>query len=118
MMTTRKKAFIEERAKDKLASGAEIARRAGYSPKIAKQQAYALAHKDDEIKQRIEELGEVGLDTLEDVAKNGRVEVARVQAGKALVEQAYGNNPSGGKTGNITINISKLEDLKQLQSNT
>lgn len=112
-MTAKKLKFIEEKAKSPTASNSEIARRAGYKPgNSARNAGYNLTRKDDEVAKRIQELGEVGLDTLHDVAKNGRVEVARVQAGKALVEQAYGQN-QGKVVPNVTINVNKLSELAQ-----
>ena len=111
-MTRLKKAYTEERLKDKTASNAEIARRAGYSPKVAKQVGWKNERSAD-VQNRILELGEVGLDTLEQIARDGKVEIARVQAGKTLIETAYGkpkDNPSQ-KFGDITINVHKLNEV-------
>lgn len=107
MLTKRKKAFIKAYPKAK--NGAEAARIAGYSPKRAGQTAYELL-RDKELQDKIQRLGDVGLDTLEEVALNGKVEIARVQAGKTLVETAYGkpkDNPTN-RIGNVTINVKQL----------
>ena len=116
MLTRKKKAFIEERAKDPTASGAEIARRAGYSPNRAKETASELL-KDSIIHSRIESLGKKGLDYLEKQLEIGKVEIANVQAAKILVETAYGkpkDNPTQ-KFGDVTINVSKVSDIPLLK---
>ena len=115
MLTKRKKAFIKALPTAK--SNTEAAIIAGYSPKTASQKAYQLMN-EKAVRSRIDELGEVGLNTLEDVAVNGKVESARVQAGKTLVETAYGkpkDNPSN-RVGDVTININKIvsSDIEKL----
>jgi phage terminase small subunit len=115
-MTPKKKAFVEERAKDPLASGAEIARRAGYSPNRAKETASDLL-KSPEVANRLEQLGKKGLDYLEKQIETGKVEIANVQAAKILVETAYGkpkDNPSQ-KFGDVTINVNKVSDIPLLR---
>lgn len=93
MLTRKQQAYIEERAKDRTASNAEIARRAGYSVKRAGVTAFELERRP-EIQAKIAEYGEIGLDTLKDVAQNGRNEIARSASGKTLAELAYGRPKS------------------------
>ena len=115
-MTVKQDNFVLERVKDPKASDTEIARRAGYSEMTAKKRAHSIKNNDKVLK-RIQDLGITGLNTLEDVAKHGKVEIARVQAGKTLVETAYGR-PKDNKQniiGDVTINVLKLSDsLKSL----
>lgn len=88
----------------------EAARKAGYAhPTVAA----------SKLEKRIRALGEKGLDTLERIADNGRNEIAVVQAGKTLVETAYGKPapPTNQITGNIIISVNKLpkeNELKQI----
>lgn len=81
---------------------------AGYSPKNPAQSAHQALHKTN-IATYIENLGLVGLVTLEEVATKGKNEIARVNAATKLVEQAYGK-PTEQKTevGNILIQINKI----------
>lgn len=87
----------------------QAAIRAGYSSKTARQQGSRLFTNVD-IQQRVDELGIVGLYTLEDVALNGKVEIAKVNAAKTLVEMAYGKPKSTNQTtyGDITIVMNKI----------
>ena len=113
MMTIRRDRFIKELATSKSAS--EAARKAGYSPKRAGSYASQLM-KEPELKSRIDRLVGVGLNTLEDVAVNGRVEIARAQAAKTLVETGLGKPKDNKQSmfGDITINVSKIGDLKKV----
>ena len=88
----------------------EAARKAGYNQ--PKQVAYKLM-RDEQIAKKIDRLVDVGLDALEDVAQNGRNEMARATAGKALVETGLGK-PKDNKQanfGDITINIAKIDPI-------
>lgn len=108
MLTDRKEKFLKELPTAKTPTDA--ARKAGYAH--PGKQAYKMMH-STEIQDRIKHLGEVGLDTLEDVAKNGKVEIARVQAGKTLIETSYGkpkDNPSN-TFGDINITVNKVSDI-------
>ena len=86
----------------------EAARRAGY--KKPQQQAYRLM-RDEQIAKKIDRLIDVGLDTLEDVASNGRNEIARATAAKTLVETGMGKPKDNKSTtfGDITINVAKID---------
>ena len=110
-MTIRQDRFIKNLPTAKTPT--QAARDAGYaSPARA---AHQLLH-DEKIQKKIQALGNVGLDTLEDVARNGKVEIARVQAAKTMVETAYGR-PKDNKTtniGDVTINVVKLGDVPNL----
>ena len=110
-MTVKQDNLVKERLKDHKASDVEIARRAGYSNKTASKKAYSLLQ-NDKIQAKIQEYGEIGLDTLKDVAKNSKIDIARASAGKTLVETAYGR-PKDNKQniiGDVTINVLKLAD--------
>lgn len=105
-LTRKEEAFVMERTKDKTASNAEIARRAGYAPKNVDVNAHFVSTRP-EVMERIQSLGEVGLDALERRAKRSKNEIAQVQAAKTLVETAYGrpkDNPTN-QFGDITINV-------------
>lgn len=104
--TLREKRYLELRKTAK--TKAEAALKAGYAhPKEASR-----------IEKKIREYGEVGLDTLKDVALYGTNELARANAGKTLTETAYGrpknNDDNKQSIGNITINVQRLEDVPQL----
>lgn len=92
------------------------ARKAGYKrPEVA---AYRLM-RDEEIAKKIDRLIDVGLDALEDVATNGKNEIARATAGKTLVETGVGKPKDNKQSnfGDITINVAKIdpETLKMLK---
>lgn len=115
-MTVKRDNFVRERLKDKTASNAEIARRAGYSPKDADVAANKLMQ-DERITRKIYGLGEVGLDALEKVATKGKNEIAVATAAKTLVETAYGKPKDNKQSnfGDVTINIQRL-DPKSLET--
>lgn len=72
---------------------------AGYAPTNAANTGSRLAN-DVDLQKRIDAYGQLGLDTLAAIAYSGKVEVARVQAAKELVERAYGkakSNPADTK---------------------
>jgi len=115
MITDRKEKFITLLPKAKTPTDA--ARKAGYAHPA--KQAYKLMHSKD-IQDRIQYLGEIGLEALEEVAKNGKVEIAKVQAGKTLVETAYGkpkDNPTN-RFGDVTINVNKVDDVSKLMESS
>lgn len=96
--TLRQERFIKELKTSKTATEAAI--KAGYSPVRARNTAY-------EIRKKIARYGETGLDTLDKLAREGKVELAQVQAAKTLVETAYGKPRSNDeKYVQPTINIS------------
>lgn len=106
-MTMRQERFIKNLSTSK--DPTEAARRAGYAfpEKIS-----SKLMNDEKIQQKIISYGEVGLDTLDKIARKGKVEIARVQAAKTLVETAYGR-PKDNKSniiGDVTINVLKLPD--------
>jgi phage terminase small subunit len=109
-MTNKQKAFIAEKVKDPTASNTELAKRAGYSPKSAHVSAHKLM-RDEEIAKKIDRLVDIGLDTLEDVAVNGSVEIARATAAKTLVETGLGKPKDNKQSnfGDVTINIAKID---------
>ena len=75
-----------------------------YLPQIVSQ---AIHHTN--LKHYVDSLGILGLQTLEDVATNGKNEIARVNAGSKLIETAYGKpKEQVQETGNITIVINKI----------
>lgn len=102
----RKARFVKELPTSKTPT--EAARKAGYSN--AKLSAHKLMH-DEEVQQRISKLVDVGLDALEDVATNGRNEIARATAGKTLVETGLGKPKDNKQSnfGDVTINIAKID---------
>lgn len=119
MATRRQEAYIKERAKDPLASGAEVARRVGYSPITARKSAHSIEH-NPKLKHRIDQLVDVGLDALEKVATKGKNEIAVASAAKTLVETGLGK-PRDNKQntfGDITINVARIDPntLKQLST--
>lgn len=86
----------------------EAGKIAGYTGKyIDRTVSYAL--NQTSLKTYMENLGLIGLNTLEEVAVSGRNEIARVNAATKLVEQAYGK-PTEQKheVGNILIQINKI----------
>lgn len=90
---------------------------AGYSPKTAYSQGSRLL-KNVELQRRIESYGQLGLDTLAEIAHDDSYnELARVNAAKALTERAYGMAKNSDKqaVGNITINFNRVDvtDIKQ-----
>ena len=100
--------FLAELPKAK--NPTDAARKAGYKRPV---EASSRMLADSKIQQKIQDLGIIGLDTLRDVAKHGKVEMARAAAGKTLVETAYGR-PKDNKTtniGDVTINVLRLEDV-------
>lgn len=107
-MNARRERFIKALPTAKTAKEAAII--AGYSPHSANSMAYKLKH-EDEVAQRIASLVDTGLDTLEDVATNGSVEIARVTAAKVLVETGLGKPKDNKSTtfGDITINVAKID---------
>lgn len=114
-MTTRQDKFIKSLKTAKTPTDA--ARQAGYAqPKTS---AYKLLH-DEQLQKKIQSLGILGLDTLEDVATNSKVDIARVQAGKTLVETAYGKPKDNKSTflGDVTINVLKLDQPAANQLNS
>ena len=108
LLTRRQNTFVTEYAKDGNATQAAL--RAGYAPSSAHQRGYELV-RNSEVQQRLDELGVVGMNTLEDVAINGRNEIARVGAAKTMVELAYGKPKNRDSTtfGDITIVINKVK---------
>ena len=108
-MTIKKRKFIE--ALPTATSLSDAVRKAGYSDKGNGVTVVAQRLKNDpELQDKLERLGIIGLDTLEDVAINGNVEIARVASAKILVETAYGKPKDyNGKNsfGDLTINITK-----------
>ena len=103
-LTPKQDVFIREYSMGFNATKAAI--KAGYSPHTARQQGSRLLT-NVYIQQRLESLGLVGLYTLEDVAKNGKVEIARVYAAKTLVEMAYGK-PKNSNTANSSPKINLI----------
>ena len=108
-MTKMQDKFLSNLSTSKNATQAAI--KAGYSPKSAQVSASRMMN-DEQLQKRIHELNITGLDTLEDVAKNGRNEIARVQAGKVLTETAMGKPKDNKSTflGDVTINVNKISD--------
>lgn len=86
----------------------EAARIAGYTGKhLSKTASQALNH--TALKTYMENLGLIGLNTLEEVAVSGKNEIARVNAATKLVEQAYGKpKDQTAEVGNILIQINKI----------
>lgn len=105
MPNLRQKRYMELRKTAKTQT--EAARRAGYAHP---------AQASSKIERRIRKLGEKGLDTLERIADTGSNEIAVVQAGKTLVETAFGKPapPEQGHIGNIVINIQRLPTPNEL----
>jgi len=104
-LTRKQDIFVTEYAKDGNATQAAL--RAGYASTSAYQRGYELVRNSD-VQQRLVELGVVGLDMLEDVAVNGRVEVARVAAAKTLVEYSIGK-PAKRLNENQQVNINVIK---------
>lgn len=104
-------AYAEERAKDPRASNTDIARRAGYKGKHINRRAYEAEH-DERVQARLSGLLDVGLDTLEDVAKHDKNGIARAAAAKTLVEAKLGKPKDNKQStfGDITINVAKLDE--------
>jgi phage terminase small subunit len=105
-LTSKQASFLREFPKDHNATKAAL--RAGYAPSSAYQRGYELV-RNSEVHQRLAELGIVGLDTLQDISVNGRVEIARVGAAKVLVEMAYGKPTKKSESfEGVNINILKI----------
>lgn len=70
------------------------------------------------LEEKIAKYGENALDSLNDLVKKGKNEVAVAAAGKTLIETALGkpksNDQDVSKFGNVTINVQRLEDIKPL----
>ena len=103
--------FVQKYLKHHNATLAAI--EAGYSRSHAAQQGSRLVN-NEVLQKRIEAYGQLGLDTLAVIATTGKVEVARVQASKELVERAYGKARSNdadnrGKAPNIVISFNKID---------
>jgi terminase small subunit-like protein len=107
-LTPKQDAFVQDYAKTRNATKSALM--AGYSPRTARQQGSRLLSNVD-IQQRLEGLVTVGLDALEDVAINGKVEIARVASAKVLVETGLGKPKANNQNdfGDITINIMRLD---------
>ena len=106
----RQKRFVDEYRKTGKAKHSAIV--AGYAPKYANVQGYKLLN-DKNLLRFIARSGEIGLDVLNQVAIEGKVEVARVMASKELVERAYGkakSNDLDKKTvPNITLVFNRVD---------
>lgn len=103
----RQQRFVEEYAKS--GNAADAARKAGYAPANANVAGYKLLN-DKSLQRLIANSGIVGMGVLTDIALNGKVEIARVQASKELVERAYGKAKSGDEkqAPSIVINLNKI----------
>jgi ribosomal protein L34E len=106
----KREAFIKEYLKTRNATLSAI--QAGYSPRSAHVTGSRLLN-DAKLKQRIEQYGQIGLDTLASISVTGKNEIARVQASKELVERAYGkarsNDADKQRVPSITINMNKID---------
>ncbi len=83
----RREKFVSEYVKDGNATKAAI--RAGYSAKSARVTGHRLLT-NDALRQRLEEVGQQGLETLMEIAVSGNSETARVQAATVLMDRAWG----------------------------
>ncbi len=87
----------------------EAGRRAGYKDSKYLPQIVNKAINHSGLKEYVESLGLIGLNTLEEVATTGKNEIARVNAATKLVEHAYGKpKDSQIEQGNILIQINKI----------
>jgi hypothetical protein len=112
--------FIQSYLKTRNATLSAI--EAGYSKRSAKVTGSRLLS-DANLRQRIEQYGQIGLDTLASISVTGKNEIARVQASKELVERAYGkarsNDADNKRVPSITINLNKIDITgKQIESKT
>lgn len=86
-LTKRQDAFVTEYVKDGNATQAAI--RAGYSVRSARVTGHRLLT-NATLQQRLDQAGREGLETLIDIAANGKSEAARVQASSILLDRAWG----------------------------
>jgi len=99
-LTIREQRAIDNMKNPKIKTQKEAGLLAGYSPK-------SVEVSMSKLKAKMERYGETGLDVLDNIARTGTNEIARVQAGKTLIETAYGKPKSNDKDtgGNAPINI-------------
>jgi len=100
MTTLRQEKAIQALKDPKVKTYKEAGLIAGYAEKSAKVSMSRL-------KKKIEKYGETGLDVLDNIARTGINEIARVQAGKTLIETAYGKPKNNDKdnNSNAPVNI-------------
>ena len=90
MATLKQKKAIEALKDPKVKTYKQAGLIAGYSEKSVKVSMSLL-------KKKMEKYGETGLDVLDNIARTGNNEIARVQAGKTLIETAYGKPKNNDK---------------------
>ena len=100
MSTLKQKKAIEALKDPKVKTYKQAGLIAGYSEKSVKVSMSRL-------KKKMERYGETGLDVLDNIARTGQNEIARVQAGKTLIETAYGKPKNNDKdnNNNAPVNI-------------
>jgi len=109
MTTLRQEKAIQALKDPKVKTYKEAGLIAGYAEKSAKVSMSRL-------KKKIEKYGETGLDVLDNIARTGINEIARVQAGKTLIETAYGKPKNNDKDNNsnapVNIIFNRVEQPK------
>ena len=108
MTTLKQKRAMEALRDPKVKTYKQAGLIAGYSESSVKKSMHRL-------KKKMDKYGETGLDVLDNIARTGQNEIARVQAGKTLIETAYGKPKNNDKDSlqsapiNIIFNRVELE---------